>query len=80
VAERGRLRVLQIGLVGHQRADVRAGLAGDLGRQPGGGLDEAGEIIPQPQPERDPDRLPPGASRVQPAGDVARPVGEVLLA
>ena len=80
VAERGRLRVLQVGLVGHQRAGVRAGLASYLGRERGGGLDEAGEVSPQAQPERDPDRLPPGASRVQPAGHVASPLGEVLLA
>ena len=79
VPERGRLRVLQVGLVGHQRGGVRPGLAGDVGGQPGGGLDEAGEVIPQPQPEGDPDRLPPRAPGVQPAGHVTGALGEVLL-
>ena len=79
VAERRRLCMLQVRLVGHQRARVLTGPARELGRQRGGRLDEVGQVAAQPQPEGDPDRLPPRAPRVQPARHVPDPADEVPL-
>jgi hypothetical protein len=80
VAERGRLRVLQVGLVGHQGFRVLAAPRGQPGREVGGRLDQVGQVVAQAQPEGDPDRLPARPPRVQPAGHVAGLADEVPLA
>jgi hypothetical protein len=80
VAERGRLRVLQVGLVGHQRAGVLAAAPRELGRELGGRLDQVSQVVAQAQPEGDPDRLPARPAGVQPAGHVAGLADEVPLA
>jgi hypothetical protein len=76
VAERGGLRLLQIGLVGHQGLRVPARLAHRLLDEPGRREDEVGDLGPQVQAQRDPGRLPPGTAGVQPAGRVAEALDE----
>ena len=80
MAERGRLRVLQVGLVGHQRAGVLAAPSRELRRELGGRLDQVSQVVAQAQPEGDPDRLPARPAGVQPAGHVADLADEIPLA
>jgi hypothetical protein len=79
VAERGRLGVLQIGLVGHPGLGVRSTQPGQLLGQVSGGLGEVDQPVPQQQPERDAQRLPSWPAGVQPPGLGADPGGEVAL-
>jgi hypothetical protein len=79
VPERGRLGLLQVGLVRHPGLYLPAGGIGDGGselrRIPG----ELGDLPAQYQPQRDPGRLPARPAGVQPAGIVAEAFGEPAL-
>ena len=81
MAERRRLGVLQVGLVGHPGAAVlAAAVAAIVVGELGGGLDQVDELVAQVQPQRDPHRLPARPAGVQPAGVVADLADEVALA
>src|SRR5262249_37606471 len=80
MAERGGLSVLQIRLVGQQRARVLAYLERQLRDQIGASRYQAAQVGTQPQPESNPDHLPPWPPGMEPAGLVADPADEVPLA
>ena len=80
VPERRRLGVLEVGLVDHQRLGVRVGDPGDGGDEPGGRLDQVGDVAAHPQPQRDPHGLTAGPSGVQPTRVAPDRRGEPALA
>ena len=72
VAERRRLGLLQVGLVGHPGVGVCAPRRRPCGRRASAaGLDEVEQLVAEVDPQGDPRRLPAGPAGVQPAGVVA---------
>ena len=79
VAEGGGLRLLEVGLVGHDRLGVGGS---QHGRRLGEGCridDEAGDEAPEVQTQRHPPGLPARAPGMEPAGVVAEPLHEIGL-
>jgi hypothetical protein len=80
VAERRRLRLLQVGVVRHERVDVSLGPVGERRGERRGRRHEVEQLCPHRDPQRDPDGLAPGPAGPQPPGVGADPCGQVPLA
>lgn len=78
--ERRWLCLLQVGLVGHQRPDVIRGEFRAAVPEPAHLVNQAEQLVAQVQPHRDPGGFAPRAPGVQPAGGVAEPLDEEVLA
>ena len=79
VPERGRLGLLQVGLVGHQRVRVLLGAVAGLPRERDRLRDQLDQLAPEVEAQGDAGRLPPRPAGVQPARDVADARDEVVL-
>jgi hypothetical protein len=80
VAERRRLGLLQVGLVGHQRLDVLRGDGSGAVHEVDDHVDEVQQLVAQVDPQGDPCRFPTRSAGVQPARGVAEARYEQPLA